>query len=289
MSSDWLDPSAVRRIVEAALSEDIGAGDITTALTVPAGTIVNGEIVAREPGVLAGMTVTAMTFLLSDNAVAFAPKLEDGQNFHKGDILANVSGSAKGILAAERVALNFLQRLSGIATRTARFVELVKGTKAKITDTRKTTPGLRILEKYAVRVGGGHNHRFGLSDGVLIKDNHIIAAGGISAAVAAAKAKAPHTLRIEVEVGTPEQLVEAIESGADAVLLDNMSLETIRESVRRANGGVILEVSGGVTELTVREIAETGVDIISIGALTHSVPAIDIALDLLPSTERWYA
>ena len=246
-------------------------------------------MIARESGVLAGMPVAAMTFMIADPAISITPNLEDGQAFGEEQSLASISGPARGILAAERVALNFVQRMSGIATRTARFVELVKGTKARIVDTRKTTPGLRLLEKYAVRVGGGHNHRFGLSDGVLIKDNHIIAAGGVTTAVTAAKANAPHTLKVEVEVQTPDQLDEAIKAGADAVLLDNMSLDAIRECVRRAEGKAILEVSGGVTEESVRRIAETGVDVISVGALTHSVQAVDIALDLLPATEHWYA
>ena len=284
-----LNSLAVRKIVEAALAEDIGAGDITSALTVPSDARVGGEMIARESGVLAGMPVAVMTFMIADSTISVSPNLEDGQAFAEGQSLASISGPARGILAAERVALNFVQRMSGIATRTARFVELVKGTKARIVDTRKTTPGLRALEKYSVRVGGGHNHRFGLSDGVLIKDNHIIAAGGVTVAVTAAKANAPHTLKVEVEVQTPDQLDEAIKAGADAVLLDNMSLDTIREAVRRAEGKVILEVSGGVTEENVRRIAETGIDVISVGALTHSVQAVDIALDLLPATERWYA
>lgn len=281
--SDWLDLSKVRRIVQAALEEDIGAGDITTALTVSADARARAHLIAREAGVLAGMPVAAMAFTLTDPEIRFEPKATDGDRFEEGQVLAIVSGPARGMLSAERVALNFLQRLSGIATRTARFVELVKGTNAKILDTRKTTPGLRVLEKYAVRVGGGHNHRFGLSDGVLIKDNHIAAAGGVTRAVAAAKAGAPHTLRVQVEVCDEIQLEEAIARGADAVLLevDRMPQRQVFRAVARASGHVLVEASGGITEEWVRWVAETGVDFISVGALTHSVKAVDIALDFV--------
>jgi len=197
----------------------------------------------------------------------------------RGQALAVVEGRSRSLLAGERIALNFLQRLSGIATKTAYFVSLVEGTKAKVVDTRKTTPGLRALEKYAVRVGGGYNHRFGLYDGVLIKDNHIIAAGGVRNAVTAAKAGAPHTLKVEVEVRTLDELTEALDSGADAVLLDNMDIETMRQAVEITAGRAVLEASGGVTEQTIADIAATGVDLISVGALTHSVKSLDIGLD----------
>jgi nicotinate-nucleotide pyrophosphorylase (carboxylating) len=286
---NWLDLSYVTKIVKAALDEDIGAGDITTALTVPAEAAASAEFIAHEAGILAGTPVVAAVFGMIDPSISFSPKTKEGKAFGANDALAVVSGPARGILSAERVALNFLQRLSAIATRTAQFVEFVKGTKARIVDTRKTTPGLRGLEKYAVRVGGGSNHRFGLSDGVLIKDNHIAAAGGVTKAVSAAKSGAPHTLRVEVEVQNLEELNEAIKAGADAVLLDNMPVATIVEAVRIAGGKVILEASGGVTEVTIRQIAETGVDIISIGALTHSIKAIDISLEFLPGGEHWYA
>lgn len=283
MHHNWLELSTLKKIVESALAEDIGAGDITTSLTVAADAVANGEIVAREAGVLAGMPIVEMAFALTDSSILLSPKMADGAAFLACDVLAEVGGPARGILTAERVALNFLQRLSGIATRTAGLVRLVEGKRARIVDTRKTAPGLRVLEKYAVRAGGGHNHRFGLDDGILIKDNHIIAAGGVAAAVSAAKAGAPHTLRVEVEVQDLYQLDEALRAGADAVLLDNMDLGAIREAVSRCAGRAIVEVSGGVTEENVRQIAETGVDIISVGALTHSVTAMDIALDLVPA------
>jgi len=217
-----------------------------------------------------------------DAKIAFEPDKIDGSPVEPGDKIANVSGSARAILAAERVALNFLQRMSGIATLTRKYVDLVSHTGAKIADTRKTTPGFRRLEKYAVTVGGGVNHRFNLSDGVLIKDNHIAAAGSITAAVTAAKKAAPHLLKIECEVSTLNQLDEAIAAGADVILLDNMPLDLLRQAVELGAGRVITEASGGVNESNVAAIAETGVDIISVGALTHSVRALDISLELEP-------
>ncbi|MCX8052840.1 MAG: carboxylating nicotinate-nucleotide diphosphorylase [Armatimonadetes bacterium] len=274
-----LDPIHVERIVKNALAEDIGSGDITTALTVPAIARVDATIVSRSEGILAGVDVARAAFAIVDSRIMFEAVLEDGSHLEPGSLIANVQGGAAGILTGERVALNFLQRMCGIATLTAKYVERVSHTKAKIVDTRKTTPGLRVLEKYAVAVGGGQNHRFGLYDGILIKDNHVASVGSVRAAINAARENAPHTLRIEVEVDSLDQLAEAIECEADAVLLDNFSPETLRKAVEMAAGRVILEASGGVNLENVAEIAETGVDLISVGALTHSAPALDISLE----------
>jgi len=274
-----LDAIHVELIVKNALAEDVGSGDITTALTVPAHARAEAVIVARANGVLAGVDVARAVFATIDPRIMFEAEIEDGSEIEPGSLIANVQGGAPGILTGERVALNFVQRMSGIATLTAKYVALVAHTQAKILDTRKTTPGLRLVEKYAVTVGGGQNHRFGLYDGILIKDNHIAVVGGICAAVTPAKGRAPHTLKIEVEVTDLDQLEEAIDSGADAVLLDNMPVQTLRRAVEIAAGRVILEASGGVTEENVAGIAETGVDLISVGALTHSAPALDISLE----------
>lgn len=274
-----IDKMIIRRVVEAALTEDVGTGDITTALTVPADEVSSAFISIREDGVVAGMSVAETVFSIVDPAVKFEAGVIDGQRVKRGDVLATIHGPSRSILTGERVALNLLQRLSGIATKTAHFVSLVEGTKARVIDTRKTTPGLRALEKYAVQVGGGRNHRFGLYDGILIKDNHIIAAGGITKAVESAKNGAPHTLKIEVEVRTLDELNEALSSGADAILLDNMDVQTMRQAVEITAGRAVLEASGGVNETTVADIAATGVDLISVGALTHSVRALDIGLD----------
>jgi nicotinate-nucleotide pyrophosphorylase (carboxylating) len=269
----------IRQLVESALAEDIGQGDITSALTVPETAVCVARISVRESGVIAGIEVAKAAFASVDPSVRFDPRVADGQTVSPGEVLAIVSGNSRSVLSGERVALNFMQRLSGVATKTAQFVALVAGTRARIVDTRKTTPGLRAVEKYAVRVGGGANHRFGLSDGILIKDNHIIAAGGVGKAVLAAKAGAPHALKVEVEVRTLDELREALDAGADAVLLDNMDIDTMHRAVESASGKVVLEASGGVNEATVAEIARTGVDIISVGALTHSVRALDIGMD----------
>lgn len=275
-----LNPIYIGRIVAAALEEDIGSGDITTALTVPDGVTAVGVLLAKQAGVIAGLGVAQAVFQAVDVCVTVDSRLKDGDTVPAGGQVAIVSGSARAILTGERVALNFLQRMSGIATLTSHFVEQVSGTKARIIDTRKTTPGLRALEKYAVRLGGGYNHRFGLFDGILIKDNHIAAAGGVRSAVEAARTNAPHTFKVEVEVTDLDQLREAIAAGADVVLLDNMPRELMREAVEIGRGKVIFEASGGVTLDNVREIAETGVDLISVGALTHSAAALDISLEL---------
>ncbi len=271
------------RVIRLALEEDIGSGDITTRVTVPEGLRATGQLLAKADGVVSGIDVAGVVFHEFDPRIDYQSLVDDGARIQRGAILGEVSGPARSILTAERTALNILQHLSGIATLTARYVEAVQGTRARIIDTRKTGPGLRLLEKAAVRDGGGHNHRFGLSDGVLIKDNHLAAIGGsdrIARAIAAAREQAPHTLRIEVEVTSLDELEQALAARADVVLLDNMSIEEMREAVGRAAGRAVLEASGGVTLETVRAIAETGVDLISAGALTHSAPALDISLEV---------
>ena len=275
-----LDAIYVDSIVRSALSEDVGSGDITTLLTIPDSVEATATITAKEDGVIAGLDMARATFSAVDPSVKVLPIVRDGAQVKAGDEIVSISGKTRAILTGERVALNFLQRMSGIATLTAKYVSLVSHTKARIVDTRKTTPGLRRLEKYAVTVGGGFNHRFGLSDGILIKDNHIAAAGGVRAAVALAKKHAPHTLQIEVEVTRLSQLEEAIESGADIVLLDNMDLGLLYQAVQLADDRITLEASGGINESTVAEIAETGVHIISVGALTHSPRALDLSLNI---------
>lgn len=271
----------VDRILRAALAEDIGSGDVTSCATVAPERNIAGRYIAKENGVLCGLGIVARVFALLDASIAFEALARDGDAVKRGDVVAAVSGNARAILAGERVGLNLLQHMSGVATQTARAVAAVAGTGAKIVDTRKTTPGLRLLDKYAVRVGGGGNHRFNLADGVLIKDNHIVAAGGIAAAVEAARRNAPHSLRVEVEVETLEQLEEALEAGADIIMLDNMPTEKMREAVRAVGGRALTEASGNMgdkTDAELRAVAETGVDLISIGALTHSVRALDVSL-----------
>lgn len=271
--------SELERAVAVALEEDIGPGDVTTLATVPADAFGRAVFVAREAGVLAGLPCARAVYRRLDPAVRFEAFLQDGDDLAPGARVAAVEGPARAILTGERVALNFLQHLSGIATRTARFVRLVEGTGARIADTRKTVPGLRALAKYAVRVGGGTNHRFGLYDGVLIKDNHIRAAGGLRRAIERARHVAPHLLRIEVEAETLEEVREALEAGADVILLDNMDPNTLRAAVELCRGRALTEASGGIREETIRAVAEAGVDLISVGALTHSVTALDIGLD----------
>ncbi|MHA1164529.1 MAG: carboxylating nicotinate-nucleotide diphosphorylase [Alphaproteobacteria bacterium] len=272
----------VENAVKAALEEDLGlAGDITTRATVPDDAMANAVIVARAPGRIAGLQCGQAAFKLIDSAVLFEAGLSDGDDVKPGDAIARISGPAAAILTGERVALNFLCHLSGIATATRAYVEAIAGTKAHICCTRKTTPGLRALEKYAVRAGGGQNHRFGLYDAVLIKDNHIAAAGSVGAAVTRAREHAGHMIKIEVEVDTLDQLTEVLSLDVDAVLLDNMNLGELTEAVRRADGMVVTEASGGVTLETVAKVAETGVDLISVGSLTHSPKALDLGLDFL--------
>ncbi len=274
----------VREFLSSALKEDIGTGDLTTGLIVPSGHTSEAVILGREDFVLAGLPFAGEVFELLDRGLSFQAHLNDGEEVKAGQRIATLRGPTRAILTGERVALNILQRLSGIATLTRRFAELISGTGARLLDTRKTTPGMRCLEKYAVRIGGGHNHRFGLYDGILIKDNHITAAGGISRAVECTREGAHHLMKIEVEVKGIEELKEALQAGADVVMLDNMPVETIREAVGIVRGrspGTLVEASGGVGLENIREIALTGVDFISVGALTHSARAVDISLEIL--------
>ncbi|MFS8867826.1 carboxylating nicotinate-nucleotide diphosphorylase [Synechococcus sp. H65.1] len=260
------------------LQEDLGHGDLTSELTLPPGVEGEAVILAKEAGILAGLEIARRVFRLVDPQVEFAPKAEEGERVAVGQEVLQLKGSLRGILAAERLALNLLQRLSGIATLTRTYVEALRGTSTQLLDTRKTTPGLRALEKYAVRVGGGKNHRFGLFDGILIKENHIRGAGGILAAVQRAKAGAPHHLKVEVEVRNLQELEEALAAGADLILLDNFPLEQIRAAVQRVGGKVPLEASGNMNLERARQAAEAGVDYISVGALTHSAKALDLSL-----------
>jgi nicotinate-nucleotide pyrophosphorylase (carboxylating) len=270
----------IEPLVRGALLEDLGrAGDLTTDLIVPLEVPARVALVARESGVVAGLDLAKLAFELIDPEIAVEVAANDGTVVAPGDEIARISGPARGILTAERTALNFLGHLSGIASVTASIVEAVRGTKAKIVCTRKTTPGLRAVEKYAVRAGGGANHRFGLDDALLIKDNHVAIAGGVVPALRRARAGVGHLVKIEVEVDTLDQLREALGEGADAVLLDNMSLEMLAEAVAIVDGRAITEASGRVTPKSAPSIAATGVDLISIGWLTHSAPVLDIGLD----------
>jgi nicotinate-nucleotide pyrophosphorylase (carboxylating) len=274
-------PIAIERLIDAALDEDLGrAGDVTTRACVPASAIAQATIGARQPGTIAGLDLAAAVFRRLDPSVRITLEAADGDRVEPGAVLARIEGRAWSVLEAERVALNLLGHLSGIATATAAYADRIAHTKAKIACTRKTTPGLRALEKYAVRCGGGSNHRFGLDDAVLIKDNHIAVAGGVVAALRAAKKAVGHLTKIEIEVDRLDQLDEVIAEGADAVLLDNMDTATLREAMRRIAGRMVAEASGGVRLDTVAAIAETGVDIISVGRLTHSVTSLDVGLDI---------
>lgn len=276
-----LEMLTVDKIIKNALEEDLGWGDVTTDSTIPVSSQIKGNFIAKEQGVVCGMAVCKRVFELIDSTINFEILVSEGQKVKNGELLAQINGNARSILKGERVSLNLLQRMSGIATAASKYTEAVQGTTSRVVDTRKTMPGLRVLDKYAVQMGGCHNHRFNLSDLVLIKDNHIKAAGGITPAVSAAKEHLSHALKIEVEVESLEQLKEALEAGADIIMLDNMSLDMMREAVERAKGRALLEASGNVAlegERSVRAIAETGVDIISVGALTHSVMAMDISL-----------
>ncbi len=273
----------VRRIVENAVSEDLGWGDITTQALIDPAWQAHGQVLAKEAGTLCGVDVMQMVFHTVDPSIEVQKLAADGASLYAGRIVANLRGPAAGILMAERVALNFLQRLSGIASSTQRYVNAVAGLPVRIVETRKTTPGLRLLEKYAVRVGGGHNHRQNLSDAILIKDNHLAAlrARGMefAAIVAQAQQRSPHTVTIEVEVETPDEAGQAAEAGADTVMLDNMSLDDMRRAVELVGGRSLIEASGGVNLDTVRSVAETGVDLVSVGALTHSVKSLDLSIE----------
>ncbi len=282
MAMSFFNPIYLENAVRAALDEDLGrAGDITTLATIPAGRQASAVMAVRKPGVVAGVPVAQAAFNLIDPSLRFEILLQDGAHVDgRRTPVARVSGDARAILTAERVALNFICRMSGIATLTAQYVALVAHTRASICCTRKTTPGLRAFEKYAVRCGGAMNHRFGLDDAFLIKDNHIAVCGGVKPALRAAKAAAGHLVKVEIEVDTLDQLREVLEEGADVCLLDNMSVDQMREAVKIAAGRVKLEASGGIHLESVKAIAETGVDLLSSGALTHSAPILDVGLDI---------
>ncbi|RJQ21494.1 MAG: carboxylating nicotinate-nucleotide diphosphorylase [Nitrospiraceae bacterium] len=276
--------NSIDRILLNSLHEDIGNGDVTTSALIPANHISRAVIVAKGDFILAGLPFAERSFRLLDDKIKSTILKKEGGKIKSGDIIARITGHTAGLLMAERVALNILQRLSGIATLTDDYVQKVRGLRVKITDTRKTAPGLRLLDKYAVRTGGGHNHRYGLFDGVLIKDNHIAAAGGVGKAVKIARSHAHHLMKIEVEVKNIPEVKEALSAGADVIMLDNMSIDVMKKAVniiRGKNSGVIIEASGNVTLENVRSIAETGVDLVSVGALTHSAPAADISLKIV--------
>lgn len=266
------------KLILDALSEDLGTGDITTESCIPASAVSEGAFRAKQDGVFCGMEVLVLVFKLVDERICVTPLVKDGDEVTKGQELAKIFGPSRTVLAGERVALNLVQHMSGVATATRKAVRAVEGTGCVIVDTRKMTPGLRVLEKYAVRAGGGNNHRFNLADGVLIKDNHIVAAGGISEAIQAVRRNAPHTLRVEIEAETLDQVRECLDAGADIIMLDNMTVEDMRASVKLIGHRALTEASGNMGERDLREVAETGVDYISIGALTHSVQALDISL-----------
>jgi nicotinate-nucleotide pyrophosphorylase (carboxylating) len=271
----------VDKIIEQALLEDIGTGDITTKSIIPSNLKAKGIIKTSEEGVVAGLGIACLVFKKLDSDITFQEQIKDGTKVARGKVLAEITGPARTILNGERVALNFLQRMSGIATITSKFCQKVKDFPARIVDTRKTTPGLRILEKYAVRMGGGYNHRFGLYDAVLIKDNHIAVAGGIKSAVNFVRKQISHTVKIEVEVENLSQFQEALEMKVDIIMLDNMNLDTMKEAVKMVKGKVLIEASGGITLEKARKIAQTGVDLISIGALTHSVKSMNISMEII--------
>ena len=279
-----LTDTAIEAVVFAALEEDAPWGDITSELFVPADAIATAELNAREPGVFSGGAVIVATFAAVDADISVDVRIADGDRFEAGDVIAIIAGPARGVLRGERIALNLVQRMSGIATLTAQFVAIVAGTKAHVVDTRKTTPGLRALERHAVRSGGGHNHRFSLSDAVLAKDNHlaVLTAGGASVTdvILAARAQLGHTTHLEVEVDRLDQIEPVLAGGVDTIMLDNFSLEDLRTGVAQVAGRALVEASGGVNLSTVAEIAKTGVDLISVGALTHSVRALDLGLDV---------
>jgi len=272
-------------LIKRSLEEDIGHGDITTMSIIPDEQMSAGIFYAKDAGIVAGIEVSRAVFQYLDPTVEVEIIKQDGDVVQRGDTIAIVRGKSQALLTGERTALNFLQRLSGIASKTHHMVELIKYSKAELLDTRKTTPGLRVLEKYAVAVGGARNHRFGLYDGVMIKDNHIKAAGGIQKAVSLARKKVPHTVRIEVEVESLEQLREAMEAKADIIMLDNMDIATMKEAAALVNGQVLLEASGGITEATLSEVAKSGVDFISMGALTHSAISLDISFDIITTED----
>lgn len=270
----------IDQVVLAALDEDAPFGDLTSEAFVPATATATAEVVAREPGVVSGGEVFARAMTALDDGVDVTLHLADGAYFETGETLASVAGSARSVLRGERVGLNLLQRMCGVATLTARYVAAVEGSGARVVDTRKTTPGLRALERHAVRCGGGHNHRYSLSDAVMAKDNHLALTDDITTAIREARERLPHTTHIEVEVDRIDQIEAVLAGGVDTIMLDNFSLEDLRRGVELVDGRAIVEASGGVSLETIGEIARTGVDVISVGALTHGVPALDLGLDL---------
>ncbi|WP_138756009.1 carboxylating nicotinate-nucleotide diphosphorylase [Paenibacillus sinopodophylli] len=275
--------TAVREQIRGWLAEDIGSGDITTETTIPRESRSTAVIHVKESGIIAGLPIAKLVFEVVDASLVFHPHVQDGDQVDKGTVLATVEGSTHSLLIGERLALNLMQRLSGIATKTRTFVHALEGLPVRLVDTRKTTPGHRMLEKYAVRVGGGANHRFGLYDAVMIKDNHIKGSGGIREAVEAARSKIPHTMKIEVETESLEQVAEALACGADIIMLDNMTPALMKEAIvqiKSVSPHVIIEASGGVSLETIKGIADCGVDVISVGGLTYSFHALDISLDL---------
>lgn len=274
-------PPAVHRLIALALEEDLGRGDVTSEALIPPDRQATGEVTVKAPGVVAGLEVAAAVFHAVDPTLGWEALACDGDAVTPGQVVARVTGRARSLLAAERTALNFLQRLSGIATGTARYVEALRGTRARLVDTRKTTPGWRYLEKMAVRAGGGSSHRLDLAGGILIKDNHLALSGSdIAAAIRAARAYGPHTVRLEIEVTDLAGVEAALAAGADIILLDNMSLSHMRRAVELVAGRALVEASGGITQETIRAVAETGVDLISCGAITHSARALDISLEV---------
>jgi len=260
------------------LKEDMPSGDITTDSIINSYSVSKGKFISKDEGIIAGLYIAKRVFQILDPSIAFVNRVSDGDQVKRGQVIAEIEGNTSAILKGERVALNLLQHLSGIATITHKFAKKIEGFPCKIADTRKTTPGLRLLEKYAVKVGGGSNHRISLSDGVLIKDNHIKAAGGIKRAVELARKNIPHTIKIEVETETIEEVIEALEAGADIIMLDNMSIPMMKEAVKIINKKALVEASGNVNLDNIEEIAKVGVDIISVGSITHSVKALDISL-----------
>lgn len=271
------------KIIEQALMEDLGTGDVTSEAIIAEDHVGEATMKVKEDGIICGLDVARRVFIKVDPQIRFEALVNDGDSVSRGQLIARISGPIRSLLIGERVALNFLQRMSGIATRTNTMAELIRYYNARVTDTRKTTPGLRLLEKYAVRVGGGTNHRFGLYDAVLIKDNHIAAAGGIKSAVTAVRKRIGHTVKVEVEAETLEQVSEGLDAGADIIMLDNMTPENMKKAVELVNGRAVTEASGGITETNIVEAAKTGVDYISLGCLTHSVKSLDISMNIANS------
>ncbi|MCP4747692.1 MAG: carboxylating nicotinate-nucleotide diphosphorylase [Desulfobacteraceae bacterium] len=282
---DYLSCSSTKKLIELALEEDIGSGDITTQSLVPRHALGQGEIVAKQDAIICGLDLARLVFKRLDKTIDFKTGYTDGQTVYAGKTVASVSGALAGLLTAERTALNFLQRLSGIATKARRHIQSLRKTSATLVDTRKTTPGWRVLEKYAVRVGGAANHRMGLYDGVLIKDNHIAACGGILNAVNLARKNLSHLIKIEVETTTIAEVREALEANADVIMLDNMDLDQIKAAVAQINKKALVEISGGITADKLAVLASTGVDLISMGALTHSASAVDLSMNIIQQTQ----